>query len=65
MFDSCDPSETWDWTAKGSLRYKKKYCVRPETGWANPANDVKLVLDQDCDRSQNFFKFVPSKYEAM
>ena len=36
--------------------------MKPATGWANSGDDVKLVLDQFCDRSQNFFKFIPSKY---
>ena len=36
--------------------------MKPKTGWANPGDDVKLVLDEVCDRPQNFFKFIPSKY---
>ena len=59
VFSGCDATDTWTWTAKGSLQYKKKMCLYPETG-SNPRNNVKL--DSVCDERQNFFEFVPSKY---
>jgi hypothetical protein len=62
VFSSCDATDTWSWTAQGSLQYKKKMCLKPETGGANPRNDVKLVLDSVCDERKNFLQFVPSKW---
>jgi hypothetical protein len=62
VFSSCDATDRWSWTAQGSQQYKKKMCLKPETGGASPGNDVKLVLDSVCDERQNFFEFVPSKY---
>jgi hypothetical protein len=55
VFSSCDATDTWSWTAQGSLQYKKKMCLKPKNG-------VELVLDSVCDERQNFFEFVPSKY---
>jgi hypothetical protein len=65
LFSSCNATDTWSWTAQGSLQYKKKMCLRPETGGENPRNDVYLVLDSVCDEQQNVFEFVPSKYLSM
>jgi hypothetical protein len=62
LFSSCDATDTWTWTAQGSLQYKKKMCLKPETGGAHPRNHVELALDSVCDERQNFFEFVPSKY---
>ena len=63
LFSSCDATDTWSWTAQGSLQYKKKMCLKPETGGGNPRNHIELVLDSVCDERQNFFEFVStSKY---
>ena len=62
VYDNCDPSDTWSWTPKGSLKYKNKWCIKPASGYSNPGNSVNLLLDSTCDQSQNFFKFVASKY---
>ena len=62
VFSSCDVTDTWSWTAQGSLQYKKKMCLRPKTGGDEPRNGVELVLGLVCDERQNFFEFVPSKY---
>ncbi len=64
MYSSCDATDKWAWTRNGSLKFKNKYCLKPVRGWSNPQNNVNLVLDSVCDRSQNLFKFVPSKYIA-
>ncbi|CAB3992973.1 MAM and LDL-receptor class A domain-containing 2-like [Paramuricea clavata] len=60
VFNSCNATDTWSWTAKGSLQYKKKMCLKPETGGEHPRNHADLVLDSICDERQNFFEFVPS-----
>ena len=62
VYDNCEPTDTWSWTAEGSLKYKNKWCIKPKTGWENPENNVNIVLDSTCDHAQNFFKFIPSKY---
>ena len=61
VFSSCDATDTWSWTAQGSLQYKKKMCLKPETV-LNPRSGIKLVLDSICDERQNVLQFVPSKY---
>ena len=61
LYGSCDATDKWSLTSKGSLQYKKNYCLRPQSGWSNPGNDVILVLGSRCDTTQNFFKFVPSE----
>ncbi|CAB4026654.1 MAM and LDL-receptor class A domain-containing 2-like, partial [Paramuricea clavata] len=61
VHSNCDLTDKWSWTAKGSLKFKNKYCLKPETGWSNPGNNIKLVIDSACDNSQNFFKFVPTR----
>ena len=63
MYTNCDAADKWSWTAKGSLKFKNQFCLKPKTGYSNPGNNIRLVLDSNCDRSQNFFKFVASKYE--
>ena len=62
VFRSCDATDTWSWTAQGSLQYKKKMCLKPKTGGEDPSSGTKLVLDSVCDEQQNVFEFVPSKY---
>ena len=65
VYSNCDGTDKWSWTAKGSLKFKNKYCLKPETGWSSPGNNIKLVIDSACDKPQNFFKFVPSKYRSV
>ena len=62
VFSSCDATDTWSWTAQGSLQYKKKMCLKPETGGAHPRNHVDFVLDSVCDERQNYLEFMRSKY---
>ncbi|CAB4045387.1 MAM and LDL-receptor class A domain-containing 2-like, partial [Paramuricea clavata] len=57
VFSSCDATDTWNWTAQGSLQYKKKMCLKPET---RGVNREWLVLDSVCDERQNVFEFVPT-----
>ncbi|CAB3994109.1 RNA-directed DNA polymerase from mobile element jockey [Paramuricea clavata] len=61
VFESCEVTDKWTWTAHGALQYKNIMCLKPETGGSNPSNNVKLVLDSACNlpESQNFFEFVP------
>ena len=62
VYDNCDAADTWSWTAKGSLKYKNKWCIKPKEGGIKPGWNTKLVLDSTCDHDQNFFKFIPSMY---
>ncbi|CAB4033342.1 Hypothetical predicted protein, partial [Paramuricea clavata] len=59
IFSSCDATDTWSWTAQGSLQYKKKMCLQPRGA---QGIYIKLVLDSICDQPQNVFEFVPSTY---
>ena len=61
VYSTCNATDTWSWTAEGSLQYRNQMCLKPKNG-ENPNNDEKLVLSSLCNHTQNFFKFVPSKY---
>ena len=65
VFSTCNETDTWSWTAEGSLQYKQKMCLKPKTGGANPDNGVIIVLGSACNDSQNMFEFVPSEYRLM
>ncbi|CAB4036292.1 RNA-directed DNA polymerase from mobile element jockey, partial [Paramuricea clavata] len=58
VFSSCNATDTWSWTTRGSLQYKKKMCLKPETGGRNPYNNAELVLDSVCDEPENLFEFM-------
>ena len=55
-------SEKWQLTAKGSMQHAAtKKCVMPLKNYVNPPDDTKLVLTTSCDRSNQLFRWQPSK----
>ena len=65
VFCACDAVDKWNWTGTGSLQYNEEMCAKPETGGSYPDNDVILVINSTCNKSENSLKFLPSKYRSL